>query len=143
MRAYVKFRAEIRFASEGVTVYAEVETALVDGTPVPSRVRLLAPPSLAGIELSREDGEIVLIRDDIRTPSVGAQRWWEMAALLCVSGKLRYVCDVEWAGLSLEYAESDAGHEVYREAVTGIPKRICMGERELTVIRFVRTPARS
>ncbi len=140
------FRAEIRFERGGVTVYAEAETTRTDGVLTLSSLRLLAPPSLAGIELVREGESLILLRDGLRTSSVGAGEWWETASLLCAAGKLCYVCDTEWEGLSLEYAEiteGDCVYEVLREAETGIPKRISSGERSLTVIRFEGVQART
>lgn len=140
------FRAEIRFEAGGVAVYAEVETALADGVLHSERVRLLAPPSLAGITLEREGETIVLVRDGMRIPCPGAAHWWEMASLLCAEGTLHYVCEAELEGLSLDYAEILDGervYEIYRERETGIPKRIATGEHEVTVIRFERIEARA
>ena len=139
------FRAEIRFSAGEVTVYAEMETVLQDGVLVPSSVRLLAPPSLAGIVLERQGEELLLLRDGIRTPCAGAVAWWETASLLCASGAMHYVCDTELEGLPLAYAEIGEGTDaygVYCERETGIPKKITKGERALTVIRFERLEAR-
>ena len=133
------FRAEIRWDCEGVTVYAEIETMLADGVLSLYSLRLLSPPTLAGIELICENGKLVLAREGIRMTAVGAAGWWKSASLLCNAGELRYVCDTEWEGLALEYAEITDGTrvtEVLREPNTGIPKRLAEGENALTVIRF-------
>lgn len=140
------FRAEIRFAVEGVIVCAEVETTLADGVLMPSRMRLLTPPSLSGIALLREGEEVILCSDGLRTPCVGAERWWEMAELLCASGKLCYVCDTELEGLPLAYAEIGGGAEVYGiwcDGKSGIPKKITHGDRALTVLRMESIEART
>lgn len=139
------FRAEVRFTSGEVTVYAEVETEQEGEGVSLSRARLLAPPSLAGIELVRKEGELLLLRDGLEMHTAGAQGWWDTLSLLCASGTLRYICDTELAGLSLEYAEITDGTrtvEVLRERETGIPKRITEGDRSLTVIRFEPIEAR-
>jgi len=139
------FRAEVRWERGGVTVYAEAETVMENGALMLSYVRLLAPPSLAGIEMRMENGALVLLRDGIRMTATGAKAWWETVSLLCASGSLTYVCDTEWAGLSLEYAEISDGEavvEVLREPTTGVPKRITQGEISLTVIRFEPIVAR-
>ena len=140
------FRAEIRFISGGVTVYAEMETVLVDGALTPSSMRLLAPPSLEGIVLEREGEEIVLTRDGLRTPCAGAKGWWETADLLCASGTMHYVCDTELEGLPLAYMEIGEGRDAYGifcERETGSPKKIVRGAQELTLIRFERIEARA
>lgn len=139
------FRAEVRWESGGISTYAELETAWENGALVLSSVRLLAPPSLEGITLRCENGEIVLVRDGLDMTAAGAARWWETASLVCAAGTLSYVCDTEWQGLALEYAEIADGEgvvEVLRERTTGTPVRIACGERVLTVIRFEAIGAR-
>ncbi len=142
------FRAEVRMDLGEIPVYAEVLAERAEGAVYATLrgVRLLAPPSLAGIELSCEDGTVMLSRDGIRTAAAGAGAWWETCALLCAEGVLRSVCDTEWEGLPLDYAEITSGDrvvEVYREIETGNPKRLCEGDRSLTVIRFEGVQART
>lgn len=139
------FRAEVKWERGGVTVYAEAETAMDNGMVGLSSLRLLAPPSVEGIEVVRENGELILMRDGLRISSVGATDWWETASLLCATGSMKYVCKTEWEGLSLEYAEITDGTsviEILREPETGIPKRITYGDCALTVIRFESFEAR-
>lgn len=133
------FCAEVRWERDGVTVCAETETAWEDGVLTLSSLRLLSPPSLSGIEVTRANGKLVLVREGICMTASGAEEWWETASLLCAVGEMHYVCDTEWEGLSLEYAEIGDGTrvvEVLREPNTGIPKRIAEGALALTVIRF-------
>ena len=139
------FRAEVRICQQGMTVYAEVEAERVGEEIALSHVRLLFPPSVAGIEIFYEADAPILVRDGLRMPSYGAEGWWEVASLLCAEGTMRYVCNTEFEGLALEYAEIDDGERtvsVFREKGTGIPKRVTDGTRELTVIRFEPIEAR-
>ena len=139
------FRAEVRWEREGGYGCADLETAIENGLLVLSHVRLLAPPSLEGIVLSRKDGKTVLERDGMSVSSAGADGFWSCAALICAEGRMRYVCDTDWEGLSFEYAEIVAGErviEILREPNTGIPKRMSEGDVSLTVIRFEPIEAR-
>ena len=142
------FRAEVRMDLGEGTAYAEILADRGEGaTPATLReVRVLAPPSVAGIVLSCEDGTVMLSRDGIHTAAAGAVAFWEACALLCADGSLRSVCDTEWEGLVLDYAEitSDTRTvEIYRDPETGIPKRACEGGVALTVIRFEGIQART
>ncbi len=142
------FRAEVRLEFGEVDVYAEVLAEREENAAYATlrHVRLLAPPSISGIELTLEGETVILARDGIRTPAAGATVWWDACTLLCAEGTLRSVCDTEWEGLSLDYAEIRSGArmvELYREPETGIPKRIVDGETELTVIRFEGVQART
>ena len=142
------FRAEVRIDLGELPVYAEVAAERAEGATYAAlrEVRLLAPPSLAGIVLTCEDGTVMLSRDGIRTAAAGAVAFWEACVLLCAEGALRSVCDTEWEGLALDYAEITSDTrvvEVYRDPETGIPKRLCEGNTSLTVIRFERVQART
>ena len=142
------FRAEVRLDFLEVPVYAEVLAERAEGAAYATlrHVRLLSPPSLVGIELFCEGDAVILSRDGIQIATAGAMTWWDACALLCAEGALRSVCNTEWEGLSLDYAEISSGVgvvEVYRDLDTGIPKRICEGERALTVIRFEEVVART
>ena len=139
------FRAEVRWERGSACVYAELETVMENGVLSLASLRLLAPPALAGIEVREENGERILLRDGLRMTASGADGWWEVASLLCADGVMHYVCETEWEGLPLEYAEITNGSgvtEVLREPETGTPKRITAGELSLTVIRFEPTEAR-
>ena len=142
------FRAEVRVELGEEPFYAEVLAEQDEGEAyaVLRHVRLLAPPALAGIELTVEEGAVVLARDGICEASAGAEAWWNACSLLCAEGVIRSVCEREWEGLPLDYAEISSGERVmgvYRDARTGIPKRICLDETVLTVIRWEETRARA
>ena len=135
------FCATVSFENEGTRVCAEVEGLAEDGGRARLvRVTLSAPSALAGAILTeREDGPILSL-EGIETPAVGLSSIWQRCALLCAEGGMREVCDTEWEGRSVRYAEIGEGQGrvcLWRDPETGIPLRVAQGEHVLTVERFL------
>lgn len=138
------FCATVRFESEGVTVYAEIEAvcAEVGGRATLRRVTLSEPSALSGAILEALEGRIAMRVEGVTAISAGAEAIWQTCRMVCAEGTLREVCDTELGDTRVRYSEigeGDARVGVWRDIQTGLPIRFEQGARQVTVIRFVHT----
>ena len=139
------FSVELRWETEGQTVYAhaEYEAPSPDGTVRNFRLRFTAPESMKGMTLTRKGEHITLERDGLLCDGSKCSALLSVADLLITEGTIKSLGNTEWNGLTLRYAEiRDTEGEVISlllDPESGSPKQAVRKDTTLTVLRFEKT----
>lgn len=128
------FTALVFWQTNGTAVTARFET---DGTGKTEMV-LTSPEGLAGVTLTAE-GEKRTLRCGHAVLEGGyAQPLFDVMALMLPVGERRAVCEAEWGGERVWYAEitGDVPTELYLSRERGVPVALRRGEICLEILEF-------
>jgi hypothetical protein len=138
------FSAELRWESEGQTVSAIAEYGPPTEGEAPRELSLFftSPDALKDARLVRRGERVTFTLHGLTVDGASFDSLLSVAELLLTEGVIESVCDTEWEGLSLRYAEIKTSDgrllSLWLDPSDGAPKRLQCGNVDLTVLHFSR-----
>ena len=142
------FDARVSWTVEGLSVLAVLRAdAPVEGARG-IRMEMISPQTLSGVVLTRQEGQWRVACGELETDASLLRELTAFAELLLPMGEITPVCETEWQGETVLYAEivhnTEEGekcvYELYLDLETGEPRSIRQGERALEIRSFQALP---
>ncbi len=128
------FSAVVEWKAGALSIKARVES---DGQGT-LRIELTEPKELSGMILLAEGERRRVSCGDAEMEATGLETLFETVGLLLPAGERRVVCETEWEGERVMYAEIEGEKrvELYLDPESGVPIGVVCGERVLRVRAF-------